>query len=286
MKPHCDCHSKPSHFLATRPIQTLESRTEKVWLRAWTHALFVFIHLFGYLTVTPWARSALPERIRQGWVTGSPRSWWSPSTSRRSQQGCRPLPASCAPQQPALPSVPFPQFSLCFSSTSMAEQLLSVKLRAVFHLLGFLRKAGSNWGRHAAIQEKVFSFTNLTKNLRKAKLCSSLLHPNLHSSTAQLQAWAEGEKRGMRPDFVLTVPGKAVFAFSQHRAGHLHAFKQGRKLLLSAARTHGSRTSTAARGCWVPPAPSRGMAVGSSEPGQLPRQRDAQPTDCTEVFPF
>lgn len=68
---------------------------------------------------------------------------------------------------------------------------------------------------------------------------------------ADLQAWAEGKKSGKVPDSVRTVPDKAVFAFLQHLAGHLSAFKQGRKLLLSAAR--GSKTSsTAGAAGWVP----------------------------------
>lgn len=67
--------------------------------------------------------------------TGSPGFWWG-GTSRRSQQDCPLLPASWATQQPALPSMSFPQFSLCFPPTDMAEQILMVKLRAVFHLLG------------------------------------------------------------------------------------------------------------------------------------------------------
>ena len=91
-----------------------------------------------YLSTSLWPRGqgALSlSRSRRAGDTGCPGSWWG-GTGRRSQQGCPPLPASRASQQPALPSTSFPQFSLCFSSPDMAEQLLMVKLRAVFHLLG------------------------------------------------------------------------------------------------------------------------------------------------------
>lgn len=152
MKPHHDFHSKPSHFLAARPVQTLESSTRTAWFRAWTHARFVFTHLFGYNTV---AQRAWAAQAGLGTLALLGRGG---GTSWRSRQDCPPLPARWAPQQPALPSTPFPQPSPCFSSTDMAEQLLMVKLRAVFHLLG---EAGSRPSRSNP-RKSIFLYINLT----------------------------------------------------------------------------------------------------------------------------
>lgn len=218
MNTPCDCHSRLSPSLAARPVQVLESSTETVWPRAWAHAC-LFLSIYFSTSLLPNEQEVLRVSGRAG-ATGSSMSWLSP---RRVRGPRRAVPLYLSAELPS--SLHFPAcFPLCSGSASPPFSWLRN-----FPWLNW-EKFFICWGKLAATEtcrqkskkkKSIFLYINLTEHLSKAKLCSSLLHPDLSCSLADLQVWADGKKQGKVPDFVCTVPGKAVFAFLQDLAGHL-----------------------------------------------------------------
>lgn len=101
-------------------------------------------------------------------------------------------------------------------------------------------------------RKSVFLYINLTKNVSKTKLCSGLLHPDLHSSPAPLQAWHETK-------FCFDSARRGCVCFlSITPAIPVLLNKEGNRIPAQLIHTAAGPPSTTSRGCWVPQARSGG----------------------------